>query len=48
MKNKRISGCLSEIKLQSIQNKQTSYISGTCYMAEYLSFHTEYLNLLHA
>ncbi|NXR21186.1 KIF14 protein, partial [Cinclus mexicanus] len=29
MKNKRISGCLSEIKLQSIQNKQTSYISGT-------------------
>ncbi|NWW63325.1 KIF14 protein, partial [Ifrita kowaldi] len=27
MKNKRISGCLSEIKLQSIQNKQTSYIS---------------------
>ncbi|NXQ38176.1 KIF14 protein, partial [Catharus fuscescens] len=29
MKNKRISGCLSEIKLQSIQNKQTSYISGS-------------------
>ncbi|XP_015492350.1 kinesin-like protein KIF14 [Parus major] len=28
MKNKRISGCLSEIKLQSIQNKQTSYLSG--------------------
>ncbi|NXU13884.1 KIF14 protein, partial [Pardalotus punctatus] len=28
MKNKRISGCLSEIKLQSIQNKQISYISG--------------------
>ncbi|NWV20220.1 KIF14 protein, partial [Origma solitaria] len=28
MKNKRISGCLSEIKLQSIQYKQTSYISG--------------------
>ncbi|NXM86202.1 KIF14 protein, partial [Oenanthe oenanthe] len=27
MKNKRISGCLSEIKLQSIQNKQTSYTS---------------------
>ncbi|XP_063263748.1 kinesin-like protein KIF14 [Prinia subflava] len=27
MKNKRISGCLSEIKLQSIQNKQTSYLS---------------------
>uniref|UniRef100_A0A8C5X9R6 Kinesin-like protein KIF14 n=1 Tax=Malurus cyaneus samueli TaxID=2593467 RepID=A0A8C5X9R6_9PASS len=34
MKNKRISGCLSEIKLQSIQNKQTSYISGTCCMAD--------------
>ncbi|NXL76432.1 KIF14 protein, partial [Leptocoma aspasia] len=30
MKNKRISGCLSEIKLQSIQNKQSSCISGTC------------------
>ncbi|NXD90651.1 KIF14 protein, partial [Chaetorhynchus papuensis] len=29
MKNKRISGCLSEIKLQSIQNKQTSSISGS-------------------
>ncbi|NXE89399.1 KIF14 protein, partial [Menura novaehollandiae] len=29
MKNKRISGCLSEIKLQPIQNKQTSYISGS-------------------
>ncbi|XP_038000979.1 kinesin-like protein KIF14 [Motacilla alba alba] len=29
MKNKRISGCLSEIKLQSIQNKQTSYMSGS-------------------
>ncbi|NXL23276.1 KIF14 protein, partial [Setophaga kirtlandii] len=29
MKNKRISGCLSEIKLQSIQDKQTSYISGS-------------------
>ncbi|NXW79434.1 KIF14 protein, partial [Hirundo rustica] len=29
MKNKRISGCLSEIKLQSIQNKQTSYLSGS-------------------
>ncbi|XP_064575681.1 kinesin-like protein KIF14 [Zonotrichia leucophrys gambelii] len=29
MKNKRISGCLSEIKLQSIQNKQTSYVSGS-------------------
>ncbi|NWI35872.1 KIF14 protein, partial [Picathartes gymnocephalus] len=29
MKNKRISGCLSEIKLQSLQNKQTSYISGS-------------------
>ncbi|NWY98049.1 KIF14 protein, partial [Loxia curvirostra] len=29
MKNKRISGCLSEIKLQSIQNKETSYISGS-------------------
>ncbi|XP_014741075.1 PREDICTED: kinesin-like protein KIF14 isoform X1 [Sturnus vulgaris] len=29
MKNKRISGCLSEIKLQSIQNKQTSCISGS-------------------
>ncbi|NXN02467.1 KIF14 protein, partial [Sylvia borin] len=27
MKNKRISGCLSEIKLQSIQNKETSYLS---------------------
>ncbi|NWW22922.1 KIF14 protein, partial [Falcunculus frontatus] len=31
MKNKRISGCLSEIKLQSIQNKKTSCISGTCW-----------------
>ncbi|NXH35808.1 KIF14 protein, partial [Myiagra hebetior] len=29
MKNKRISGCLSEIKLQSIQNNQTSYVSGS-------------------
>ncbi|NWS30830.1 KIF14 protein, partial [Polioptila caerulea] len=29
MKNKRISGCLSEINLQSIQNKQTSYVSGS-------------------
>ncbi|NXA15400.1 KIF14 protein, partial [Sapayoa aenigma] len=29
MKNKRISGCLSEIKLQPIQNVQTSYISGS-------------------
>ncbi|NWS98904.1 KIF14 protein, partial [Mionectes macconnelli] len=29
MKNKRISGCLSEIKLQPIQNIQTSYISGS-------------------
>ncbi|NXY19817.1 KIF14 protein, partial [Atrichornis clamosus] len=29
MKNKRISGCLSEIKLEPIQNKQTSYISGS-------------------
>ncbi|NWV98560.1 KIF14 protein, partial [Machaerirhynchus nigripectus] len=29
MKNKRISGCLSEIKLQSIQNKQTSCVSGS-------------------
>ncbi|NXS86118.1 KIF14 protein, partial [Erpornis zantholeuca] len=29
MKNKRISGCLSEIKLQSIESKQTSYVSGS-------------------
>ncbi|NXQ90557.1 KIF14 protein, partial [Nyctibius grandis] len=29
MKNKRISGCLSEIKLQPIQNIQISYISGS-------------------
>ncbi|NXT38157.1 KIF14 protein, partial [Pelecanoides urinatrix] len=29
MKNKRISGCLSEIKLQPIQNIQTSCISGS-------------------
>ncbi|NXW29849.1 KIF14 protein, partial [Phaetusa simplex] len=29
MKNKRISGCLSEIKLQPIQNIQTTYISGS-------------------
>ncbi|NXL44052.1 KIF14 protein, partial [Podilymbus podiceps] len=29
MKNKRISGCLSEVKLQPIQNIQTSYISGS-------------------
>uniref|UniRef100_A0A8C3R1H0 Kinesin-like protein KIF14 n=1 Tax=Cyanoderma ruficeps TaxID=181631 RepID=A0A8C3R1H0_9PASS len=29
MKNKRISGCLSEIKLQSIQDKETSYLSGS-------------------
>ncbi|NWW47155.1 KIF14 protein, partial [Pedionomus torquatus] len=29
MKNKRISGCLSEIKLQSIQNMQASYVSGS-------------------
>ncbi|NWW81906.1 KIF14 protein, partial [Climacteris rufus] len=29
MKNKRISECLSEIKLQPVQNKQTSYISGS-------------------
>ncbi|NXW84754.1 KIF14 protein, partial [Alopecoenas beccarii] len=47
MKNKRISGCLSEIKLQPVQNMQTSYISGTYYMAEHLSFHIENLKLLH-
>ncbi|NWW84539.1 KIF14 protein, partial [Rhynochetos jubatus] len=29
MKNKRISGCLSEIKLQPIQNIHTSYTSGS-------------------
>ncbi|XP_074688815.1 kinesin-like protein KIF14 [Strix aluco] len=29
MKNKRISGCLSEIKLQPIQNIQTSYMAGS-------------------
>ncbi|NXK98535.1 KIF14 protein, partial [Formicarius rufipectus] len=29
MKNKRISGCLSEIKLQPIQNMQTSCMSGS-------------------
>ncbi|NXM74977.1 KIF14 protein, partial [Serilophus lunatus] len=29
MKNKRISGCLSEIKLQPIQDMQTSYVSGS-------------------
>ncbi|NXJ37981.1 KIF14 protein, partial [Ciconia maguari] len=29
MKNKRISGCLSEIKLQPIQNIQASYLSGS-------------------
>ncbi|KFV19412.1 Kinesin-like KIF14, partial [Tauraco erythrolophus] len=29
MKNKRISGCLSEIKLQPIQNIQTSYVPGS-------------------
>ncbi|NXN56435.1 KIF14 protein, partial [Rynchops niger] len=29
MKNKRISGCLSEIKLQPVQNIQTTYISGS-------------------
>ncbi|NXH40303.1 KIF14 protein, partial [Dicaeum eximium] len=29
MKNKRISGCLSEIKLQSIENKQSSYVPGS-------------------
>uniref|UniRef100_A0A8C3J9L5 Kinesin-like protein KIF14 n=1 Tax=Calidris pygmaea TaxID=425635 RepID=A0A8C3J9L5_9CHAR len=29
MKNKRISGCLSEIKLQPIRNIQTSYVSGS-------------------
>ncbi|NXJ64243.1 KIF14 protein, partial [Rostratula benghalensis] len=29
MKNKRVSGCLSEIKLQPIQNIQTSCISGS-------------------
>uniref|UniRef100_A0A8V5G2W2 Kinesin-like protein KIF14 n=1 Tax=Melopsittacus undulatus TaxID=13146 RepID=A0A8V5G2W2_MELUD len=29
MKNRRISGCLSEIKLKPIQNMQTSYISGS-------------------
>uniref|UniRef100_A0A669PMH5 Kinesin-like protein KIF14 n=1 Tax=Phasianus colchicus TaxID=9054 RepID=A0A669PMH5_PHACC len=29
MKNKRISGCLSGIKMQPIQNMQASYISGT-------------------
>ncbi|NXD78105.1 KIF14 protein, partial [Halcyon senegalensis] len=28
MKNKRISGCLSEIKLQPIRNVQSSYVSG--------------------
>ncbi|NXN91305.1 KIF14 protein, partial [Rhinopomastus cyanomelas] len=29
MKNKRISGCLSEIKLQSVQNTQTSRVTGS-------------------
>ncbi|NXE08945.1 KIF14 protein, partial [Lophotis ruficrista] len=29
MKNKRISGCLSEIKLEPIQNIQASYVSGS-------------------
>ncbi|NXX15734.1 KIF14 protein, partial [Podargus strigoides] len=29
MKNKRVSGCLSEIKLQPVQNIRTSYISGS-------------------
>ncbi|NXK36537.1 KIF14 protein, partial [Piprites chloris] len=29
MRNKRISGCLSEIKVQPIQNIQSSYISGS-------------------
>ncbi|NWU88442.1 KIF14 protein, partial [Upupa epops] len=29
MKNKRISGCLSEVKLQSVQSIQTSHITGT-------------------
>ncbi|NXC70458.1 KIF14 protein, partial [Anhinga anhinga] len=29
MKNKRISGCLSEIKLQPFQNIQTSYVTGS-------------------
>ncbi|NXN11984.1 KIF14 protein, partial [Indicator maculatus] len=29
MKNKRISGCLSEIKLQPVQNVQSSYVSGS-------------------
>lgn len=47
MKNKRISGCLSEINLKPIQNMQSSYISGTYYMAEHLSFHIENLKLLH-
>ncbi|NXJ79493.1 KIF14 protein, partial [Trogon melanurus] len=30
MKNKRISGCLSEIKVQPVRNVQASYIAGTC------------------
>lgn len=47
MKSKRISGCLSEIKLQPVPNVQASYLSGAYYMAEYLSFHTENLKLLH-
>uniref|UniRef100_A0A803YBD6 Kinesin-like protein KIF14 n=1 Tax=Meleagris gallopavo TaxID=9103 RepID=A0A803YBD6_MELGA len=39
MKNKRISGCLSGIKLQPIQNTQASYISGTYCMADHCSLY---------
>lgn len=45
MKNKRISGCLSGIKLQPMQNTRASYISGTC-MADHCSLYTENLEIL--
>ncbi|NXO20245.1 KIF14 protein, partial [Cisticola juncidis] len=41
MKNKRISGCLSEIKLQSIQNKQTSYLSDSLNKSSICSSNSE-------
>lgn len=46
MKNKRISGCLSGIKLQPIQNTQASYISGTYHTADRCSLYTKKLKIL--
>ncbi|XP_071666427.1 kinesin-like protein KIF14 isoform X2 [Patagioenas fasciata] len=41
MKNKRISGCLSEINLKPIQNMQSSYISGSQNRSSVCPSHSE-------